>query len=102
MTEFLPSHLPTGTRKITTYEELIVWAAENLLAVNPTAKRVLVAGQAGVNCVQSDTGVDADSVRLHSVFAAIPLDLTTIGSSLPMWKRVKEIATTAAPTSFQG
>lgn len=103
MAAFNIADLPTGTdRQITTYEELVVWASQGLLAANPTRKKVLEAGKEGVNIVQSYTGADADNAYQYFNFVAIPLDPAKTGLSLAEWKRVLPISTTDVPASFKG
>lgn len=102
MTAFNTSMLPTGDRECTTLEELACWIALSLKAVNPTEKVVLTAGQAGVNMLQSTTGIDADNTEYRINYCAIKLDPAKQGSSLPAWKQVLPWGSTALPTSYQG
>ena len=101
MSAFTVADLPDGDRAIVTYEELLVYAAQALLAARPKKKSVLKAGENGVNLVQSYTGVDADNTYMYFNFVAIPLDPAKVGLSLAEWKRVKELDTTAIPASFK-
>ena len=102
MTAFNSSMLPQGDRACTTLEELACWVALALKAVNPTEKNVLVAGQPGVNMLQSTTSVDADNTELRINYCAIKLDPAKQGDSTPPWKQVLPWASTALPTSYQG
>lgn len=102
MTDFNASMLPIGVRECTTLEELACWVALALKAVNPTEKKVLVAGQPGVNMLQSTTTVDADNLELRINYCAIKLDPAKQGNSTPPWKQVMPWGTTSLPQSYQG
>ncbi len=102
MTAFATSQLPTGTRAITTVEELIAWAGLVLVVSNPTSKFVREAGEAATNRFQFGSGVDSDNVIRNQVLAVLEYDTSKAGLSLPDWKKVKEASTVVIPTSFTG
>jgi len=102
MTAFTTAMLPTGTRAIATLEELHFWCTQHLLALNPTAKFVRSAGLTGENRVSQSNYADADSILRVQDVVILEFDSTKFGQSLADWKQIKEIATTAALTSFSG
>lgn len=103
MTAFNPStDLPTGDRACLTIEQLNAWTAEILLANNPTKKFVRTAGLASENRAQLSGGVDADNTQRIQTLCVFEEDLALLGSSLPDWKRVKEMDTAPIPAAFKG
>lgn len=102
MTAFTTAQLPIGARAITTIEEMSAWCASILVATNPTAKFVRQAGLPSENRCQYSSGVDADNTIRNQVLLVLEFDTSKAGQSLPDWKQVKEISTTAIPTAFSG
>ncbi|MDX2255563.1 MAG: hypothetical protein NW214_08620 [Pseudanabaenaceae cyanobacterium bins.39] len=102
MTAFATSQLPTGTRAITTLEELIVWAGQALAVVNPTAKFVRTVGNTSEQKATFGDFQDANGIFQIQIVSILEVDPSKIGQSLPDWKIVKEVSTTALLTSFSG
>lgn len=102
MTAFTSAQLPTGTRQITTIEELIAWGCLILVVNNPTSKFVRRAGDPAENRFQFGEGVDSDNTIRNQVLAVLSYDISKAGSSLPDWKKVEEESTAPIPASFTG
>ncbi|TYQ29965.1 hypothetical protein [Pseudanabaena sp. UWO310] len=102
MTSFNPStDLPTGDRACTTIEQLNAWTALILLANNPTKKFVRTAGSPSENRAQFNSGVDADNTQRMQTLCVFEEDLSLLGSSLPDWKKVKEMDSAPIPASLK-
>ncbi len=102
MTAFSTSQLPTGTRAITTLEELIVWAGQALAVANPRATMIRAIGSSPENRATFGYFQDPNGTFNLQIVAILPIDSAKVAQSLPDWKIVNEISTTTLLSSFSG
>ena len=102
MTAFTNVMLPTGTREITTFEELNLYSAIVLYATNPTARMKRAPDVASELIARYSLFDDSDGFQRYQSLVIPRLDLTKAGSLLPDWKQILEISVTPAPAGLIG
>lgn len=96
MTAFTSSMLPTGTRAITTFEELNLWSSQVLFVANPTARFKRTPDAASELIARYASFDDADGLQRLQTVVVPRVDLSKAGLLLPDWKQILEISTTTA------
>ena len=102
MTAFSTSQLPTGTRAITTVEELHAWSGAILATINPTKRFIRKLGESSEMCHMYGDFPDSEGIYRDQYVSIFDMDPAKAGLSLPSWKLLKESSTTAIPTNFTG
>jgi len=94
--------LPTGTRAITTYEELNLWTAIVLYSANPNTRMKRAPDVSSELVARYSLFDDSDGFQRYQSLVIPRLDLTRAGSLLPDWKQILEISVTPAPAGLIG
>ncbi|BBC24775.1 hypothetical protein [Pseudanabaena sp. ABRG5-3] len=102
MTAFNSSMLPTGTRQITTFEELNAWSAIVLGVANTKDRFIRKVGDASEQSCSFGDFPDSEGIQRQQSVAIVKIDPTKIGLSLPTWKTLQEVSSTAAPSYLLG
>ena len=102
MTAYTNAMLPTGTRAITTFEELNLWSAMVLYTANPTARMKRTPDVASELIARYSQYDDSDGFQRYQAVVIPRIDLTKTGLLLPEWKQLLEISSTAAAAALIG
>lgn len=102
MTAYTNAMLPTGTRAITTFEELNLWTAIVLYAANPTTRMKRAPDVASELVARYSLFDDGDGFQRYQSLVIPRLNVAAAGGLLPDWKQVLEISVTPAPAGLIG
>jgi len=102
MTAYTNAMLPTGTRAITTFEELNFWSCQVLYACNPNARFKRTPDIASELIARYGGYDDSDGFQRVQAIVVPRVDITRIGLALPDWKQLLEISVTPAPAALIG